>query len=206
MLLARGGTLFTVSRKKALPKRGNCLRKPSRWTRKYAAAYASLGWTYWLEWGLRWSADPQTLEHALVLAQQALALDDSLPGAHSLLSVVYRQKQQYEQAIAEGERAIALDPNNADSYVMAGGGAELRGQARRSPADGGAGDAPQPSLSALVLIQIGLAYRMTGRYAEAIAALKEAISRNPNICCPPSAGFQLRAAVGLSTEPGLPRR
>jgi tetratricopeptide (TPR) repeat protein len=25
-------------------------------------------------------------------------------------------KQQYDQAIAEGERAIALDPNNADSY------------------------------------------------------------------------------------------
>jgi hypothetical protein len=32
------------------------------------------------------------------------------------LSYVYASKQQPDQAIAEGERAIALDPNNADSY------------------------------------------------------------------------------------------
>ena len=48
---------------------------------QYAEAYAWLGWTYWLEWVLRWSADPQTLERALALAQQALALDDSLPSS-----------------------------------------------------------------------------------------------------------------------------
>ena len=53
---------------------------------QYAEAYAWLGWTYWLEWVWRWSADPQTLERALALAQQAVALDDSLPVAHSLLS------------------------------------------------------------------------------------------------------------------------
>ena len=84
---------------------------------QYAEAYAQLSCTYWLERALRWSADPQTLERALALAQQALALDDSLPVAHSRLSFVYAQKQQYDQAIAEGERAIALDPNNADSYA-----------------------------------------------------------------------------------------
>jgi Tfp pilus assembly protein PilF len=34
------------------------------------------------------------------------------------LSWVYVQKQQYDQALAEDERAIALDPNNADSYAV----------------------------------------------------------------------------------------
>src|SRR5262249_47201951 len=29
---------------------------------QYAEAYAQLSRTYWLEWGLRWSTDPQTLE------------------------------------------------------------------------------------------------------------------------------------------------
>jgi hypothetical protein len=55
---------------------------------QYAEAYASLGWTYWLEWALRWSTDPQALERALVLAQQAVALDDSLPEAHTSLGLV----------------------------------------------------------------------------------------------------------------------
>jgi len=64
---------------------------------QYAEAYARLGQTYYLEWGFHWSADPQTLERALTLAQQAIALDDSLPGAHSLLSQVYAEKQQYDQ-------------------------------------------------------------------------------------------------------------
>jgi tetratricopeptide (TPR) repeat protein len=85
---------------------------------KYAEAYAFLGWTYWTEWVFRWSADPQTLERMLALAHQAVALDDSLRTAHSLLSIVYAQKQQYDQAIAEGERAVALDPNYADSYAV----------------------------------------------------------------------------------------
>src|SRR5262249_53836937 len=85
---------------------------------QYAEAYACLSLTYYLEYVWRWSTDPQTLERAFELAQKAVALDDSLPIAHSLLSLVYGQKQQPDQAITEGERAIALDPNNADSYAQ----------------------------------------------------------------------------------------
>ena len=40
-----------------------------------------------------------------------------LPAAHGLRACLCA-KQQYEQAITEGERAIALDPNNADSYAQ----------------------------------------------------------------------------------------
>jgi Tetratricopeptide repeat len=54
---------------------------------QYAEAYTRLGITYRCEWTFRWSVDPQTLERALALAQQALALDDSLPTAHSLLTL-----------------------------------------------------------------------------------------------------------------------
>src|SRR5262245_54497281 len=67
---------------------------------QYAEAYAYLNWTYSLEWGYRWSADPQqTLERMSEVAQKALTLDDSLPLAHSQSGWVYAQKQQYEYAI-----------------------------------------------------------------------------------------------------------
>jgi len=85
---------------------------------QYAAAYTNLGLTYLLEWSMQWSTDPQTLERASELAQKALALDGSLPFAHSILSLIYVQKQQPNQAIAEGEQAIALDLNGANSYVI----------------------------------------------------------------------------------------
>ncbi len=83
------------------------------------------------------------------------ALNDSLPTAHSLLSIVYAQKQQYDQAIAEGERAIALDPNNADSYAWQAQVLNFAGRPEEALQVGGAGDAAQPPLSALVLIRIG---------------------------------------------------
>src|SRR5206468_4572146 len=55
----------------------------------YAVAYSLLGFTYWVEWASLWSDDPQALERAFALAQQALALDDSSPPAHELLGIVY---------------------------------------------------------------------------------------------------------------------
>jgi adenylate cyclase len=85
---------------------------------QYAEAYAWLGIIYYHEWDWRWSQDPQTLERALTLAQRAIALDDTLPLAHGLLGMVYAQQQQYGQALAEGERATALDPNYVGSYAM----------------------------------------------------------------------------------------
>lgn len=70
---------------------------------QYSEAYVRLGVTCYLDRIWRWSADLQSLERALTLAQQALALDDSLPFAHSLLGFVYVQKHQHDQAIAESE-------------------------------------------------------------------------------------------------------
>ena len=172
---------------------------------QYAEAYAWLGWTYWLEWVLRWSADPQTLERALALAQQAVALDDSLPVAHSLLSMVYAQKQQYDQAIAEGERAIALDPNNADSYAWQAEVLNFAGRPEEALRMVEQAMRLNPRYPPWYLFQLGWAYRLTGRYAEAIATLKEALSRSPNfLAAHLHPGCQLRAAVGLSTESGCP--
>ena len=146
---------------------------------QYAEAYRWLSATYWLEWNLRWSADPQTLERALALTQQALALDDSLPGAHSSLSFVYGQQQQFDQAVAEGERAIALDPNNADSYAFQANVLSWAGRPEEALLAVGQAMRLNPRYPPWYLFELGLAYRWTGRYAEAVATLKDSISRNP---------------------------
>jgi adenylate cyclase len=147
---------------------------------QYAEAYTRLGITYRCEWTFRWSVDPQTLERALALAQQALALDDSLPTAHSLLSTVYAQKQQYDQALAEGERAIALDPNHADSYAVQAEMLNYAGRPEEALRRVEQAMRLNPHYPPWYLADLGWAYRTTGRYAEAIATLQEVISRNPN--------------------------
>src|SRR5262249_403712 len=84
---------------------------------QYAAAHLGVGWTYWLDWFWQWSPDSQGPTQAFALAQKALELDDSLPVAHRLLSLVYLFQKQYERAIAEAERTVALDPNSPEGYI-----------------------------------------------------------------------------------------
>jgi len=145
----------------------------------FARAYAGLGWTYYEEWTHQWSRDSQSLERAFELAKKAIALDESLPEAHSLLGHIYLSKKQDEQAIAEQEEAIKVDPNNADSYasladVLTWTGSPLRAielvkKAMRL----------NPHYQVRYLFTLGYAYLLTGEYEEAIAAQKEALTRNP---------------------------
>jgi tetratricopeptide (TPR) repeat protein len=87
---------------------------------QYAEAYARLSRTLSREWNYQWSEDSQTLDRAFVLAQQAVALDDSLPKAHEELAYAYLYKKQHEQAIAAVKRALLLAPNEAESSVRLG--------------------------------------------------------------------------------------
>ena len=75
------------------------------------AGYISLGWIYLNDYYLGNTKSPQeALEKGIELAQKALAMDDSLAGAHSLLCSLYLAKREYDMAIAEGERGMALNP------------------------------------------------------------------------------------------------
>ena len=96
------------------------------------------------------------------------------------MGLVYAQKQQYDQAIAEGERAIALDPNNADSYAWQADVLNFAGRPEEALRMVEQAMRLNPRYPPFYLFQLGLAYRLTGRYAEAVATLKEAISRSPN--------------------------
>ena len=53
------------------------------------------------------------LDRAIEAAKKAVALDDSLAEAHTLLGWTLLWKKQHDLAIAELERAVSLDPNSA---------------------------------------------------------------------------------------------
>ncbi len=148
---------------------------------QYAEAYALLSFSYRLEWIWGLSADSQIQERALAMAQQAIALDDSLPSAHSSLSWVYAGKQQPDQAITEGERAIALDPNDADSYARQADVLNLAGKPEEALGAVKQAMRLNPHYPPWYLFEVGNAYYLTGRYTETIVTLKDAISRSPNL-------------------------
>jgi Tfp pilus assembly protein PilF len=87
----------------------------------YAAAYSGLAETYHLATVMGWAESPsQTLARAEELANTALTRDESDVRAHIILGRIYVFHQQYDQAKAEMDRAIALNPN--DAHGLAGRG------------------------------------------------------------------------------------
>src|SRR5262245_1110299 len=165
---------------------------------QYAEAYAFLALTYFRSWGFQWSQDPQILERALVLAQQAVALDDSLPRAHWALGQASLWKKQHDQAIAEAERAIALDPNGADSYAWLGAILVLAGRPEEALGLAEKAMRLNPHHPAFYLFILGHSYYLMGWYEEAIAAFKSAITRNPALL--PAHQFLATIYSGLGRE------
>ena len=148
---------------------------------QYAVAYALVGWTYFTEWFMGWGQDPQILEQALALAQKARTLDDFLPQAHALLSMVYTWQKQDEQALAEAERAITLNPNYSFAYIRLGSILYFTGRATEGVEVIEKAMRLNPYYPADDLLNLALAYRFAGRYEEAIAALKKGLARNPDL-------------------------
>ena len=70
------------------------------------------------------STDPEAdLKRADELASQALALDPTAAGAHAAKAWVLFNQARFEEAIAEKERTLALDP--ADAGTIQGDGLGL---------------------------------------------------------------------------------
>jgi adenylate cyclase len=147
---------------------------------KYALAYADLGWNYWFGWGFGFNPDPNGLQRALELEQQAVALDDSLAIAHSALARIYLSMGPYDQAVSEAQRGIALDPNSADGYFWLAD--ILNSQVKPAEALEAVETAMRlnPLNRDTYLYEQGLAYSLLGRRKEAIPALKRDLVRYPD--------------------------
>ena len=147
--------------------------------------WQEIGWTHYRDGRFGWTDTPaQSLALAEELAQKVLAVDDSDALAYGLLSVVYMARRQHDKAVAYGEKALALAPNFADltatialSFLYSGRteeAIELVKKAMRL----------SPYYPDWYLPVLGLAYRLTGQYEEAIAAMEEWRTRTPHATLP----------------------
>jgi TolB-like protein/Tfp pilus assembly protein PilF len=147
----------------------------------YAEAYARLGLTYSNEWFLGWNRDfAQTVERAFELGNKAVALDNSLSGPHQILGFGYLFRKQHDQAIAEAQQAVTLDPNDANAYVNLGTILVWAGRPQEAIGLIETGIRLNPRFPTGYLNHLSAAYRLTGRYEEAVAASKKLLARNPN--------------------------
>jgi adenylate cyclase len=147
----------------------------------YALAYKVLGGAHGMTLFLGSSQNPrETLKRTIELHRKAIELDASLAIAHAALGYWLMMARQYDEGIAEAERAVALDPSSAD--VIHTYAAILTFAGRRTEAIPLFAEALRlnPKPPNIYLRHYGVALRDSGRYEEAIAQGKRATEQERN--------------------------
>jgi adenylate cyclase len=157
--------------------------------------YSQLGTVYYSDYVFGNTKSPrETLEKALELAQKALAIDDSLPGPHTLLTGLYPYKREYDKAIAEGERAVALDPGGSAACTQYAVALTMACRPEEAIPMFQKAIRLNPNTMARTFVNLGHAFRMASRFEEAVSAYKKGVQRAPD---------HIFAHIGLGTTYSL---
>ncbi len=85
----------------------------------YPWAYYVLGRSHMMDVWVRASKSPkESIGKARELVQKAIALDNTNADAHSALGFLYSMTKQYDKAIAQAEKAVALNPTQLCHFIM----------------------------------------------------------------------------------------
>jgi tetratricopeptide (TPR) repeat protein len=122
----------------------------------------------------------ESLEKAIELTQKAIAQDDGDPYGHAILGWLYCYKREYDKAIAEGERAVALNPSGAMVQVFYAGSLTFAGRPEEAIPLLKKAIRLNPFGPAWYFSTLGNAYRYTGRFEEAVSAYKKALQVSPD--------------------------
>jgi adenylate cyclase len=87
----------------------------------YADAYAALGGSHYEAVISGWSQfREEELEQAEALAKKALALDPTATRAYRVLADIDLFRKRYELALGQLDRALEINPSDADNYAHRG--------------------------------------------------------------------------------------
>ena len=144
-------------------------------------AYVTLGWVCIRDFRMNNTKFPrETLEKARELAQKALAMDDSMAGPHNLLCSYYTFTGDLDRAIAEGERAVTLNPGRAGFVATYGSSLHIAGRNEEAIRLFQKESRRNPFPPSGFYRNFGDALSSAGRLEEAVSAYKKAIQVAPD--------------------------
>jgi adenylate cyclase len=148
----------------------------------YARAYSTLAGAIANEVQIGVYENPrEALERAMPLAQKGVQLDDSSGVGHVILGfIIIMLNRDYEKGIAEGERAVALEPNSVLAQYMLGLFLNLGGRTEEAIPILKKAVSLSPIPHPNALSNLAQACRIARRYEEAVAACRQALQREPN--------------------------
>jgi TolB-like protein/cytochrome c-type biogenesis protein CcmH/NrfG len=148
----------------------------------YGRAYGALALTYWesshnfwtFRLGVSWVEARDRAERYL-----KLAMDNLSPLAHQVASKMLIDWRQHENAIAEAQRALALDPNDANSYLAMAYALVYAGRPKEAVDFVQRAMRLDPHYPAYHLYVLGLAHFVMEEFDAAVPLFKRAVKLNP---------------------------
>jgi len=158
----------------------------------YADAQAELADATFQRASYGWSEFAgQDIETAIKLAQKALEMDDESALAHSVLARAYTVQQRYDLALAESERALQINPSDADVQATRAAVLLWTGDIDGSIAAGELAMRLNANVGPEHALNLGIAYLLNQRFADAVKLLENARIRYPGY---PTLDFPLAGA------------
>lgn len=177
-LVVKAGSLFELFTPDANAKARELFLKAVVLDPDYAFAWTGLAWTHVIDAqaGFSHSAE-ESMKAAVKYAKKAGALDSGQADLHSLWSIMYLQQKQYQMAIDEGVRAIAIGPNNALSHILLAYVLLYSGHFNEAVFSAEKAIRLTPHCPVWYMPLTGHCYRQNGQYEKALAVYKKALSR-----------------------------
>ena len=171
---------------------------------RYAGAMEGLAWTYFVSARFGWTASRQEAAlKAKQLAEQTLALDPSRPQTFSLLGSLSLLARDFDLSVKLGEKAFSLDPADSDVAALLAYTLTYTGEPERARTLVDLATSRRPVSPQWYDWLRGRAYRLTGRFEEAIEVLSAATSDRPTSPIP---FIELAAAYSEANKPVLAKR
>jgi len=145
------------------------------------AAMTSMAYTYLLDISIGWTTNAaDSFARAEELAKEALKLGPDWDLSHAMMGAIHLFNRQYDQAIAEGERAVELSPSGADAHVWLAAVLGFIGRHTESINLLQRAIRLNPVPPGCYLHLLAMAYSEAGRYDEAIAASRKVLQIQPD--------------------------
>jgi TolB-like protein/class 3 adenylate cyclase len=148
----------------------------------YARAWAALAAVHWEIYTRYWGPPMGLSRDTQADAERFLAkaMKEPTPLAYEVSSAMLVHGREHAEAIAAAQRAVAIDPNDADGYVALAGALSFAGRSAEALEAVEKAMRLNPHFPASYAYQRGLALFGLNRLDEAAASLQRAIELNPD--------------------------
>ena len=143
----------------------------------YALAYASLGEAYWFKY-MR-TKEIQWVDLAKEYCERAVELNGQVPLVHVALGRVHQGAGEYEAAVQDFNRALALDPRSADAFSGLAGAYSSLGQSKEAESTFQTAIRLRPA-DWNVHKELGMFFYRHGEYRKSIGQFEEVVRLTPD--------------------------